>query len=1580
MANYTVHGVYLMGQLYGRDGSPCPGARYFPLPYETMVLPDSLWKEDKTYIKPDSVVAMVRAENPLAYSDKYGKLTFFNEDKQPVAAQVATGKTVTLTGSPVAVKQSSLGKTSQRNVLFFPSYMVPMFIGGEEEGKPWLPALYQKLKNQTQYFTTDITTLDPISERHLLLALPEGEALTELTKDSPYFEHYHHWLSTLGSEPLHILTVPQYYTIVVNFSSAKYVGATVTLSELPPGVVVMGTEKQSVSKVKLVNFMDMDGTDQPMYCATFWIESNILPTLDKLEQYCRIDINTATVNLKFTNEFSQKGLSTYSLKERVLHLPVKTIIGRCSLVNGDPISVEEALFNHVPAFYKDMTDRLNKQPYDLPEQVTASTAEQRPITAEMWHQLQSYKGFFEAGTAALENGPTWQMLSKLAHASLSEALANDNSDLARATLAAVGVTGASMEFVEAVADLKSKNPLVTQANLIRRALDQQAVSGIPFPNSARPFLTKLGAVGNTVLGLPLTALETVYNLTILSDSHQKATKADDAFLNDVTRYAVATISPSANKLLALKQDPDTLTQKEQDVMRALKQALAAMVVKDGNGDHNSASLPLNNTLLRLDSTTFGFDRATPNFKNANVEEAFQAIGKQLAKLSDPIDIQIAGHTCDIGSVEYNKKLSLARAESVKQSILATFKDAKLKAVWSQRIKVLGYGEDQPLVKNLDIASRRKNRRVDILLNFSSQFDYPACRSGMTLVEKSRKTSTASLMKMEEDIVNAAGSAFDLALLGVTPFFPPAGLLTATKQGLALASTILKEADNVSGVDKAKLSQALDQLYHADITLSSQLITESGIKTHQAVIMKAYLKRTLALNGLIRLIQQYQYDQVAGKINYVTSSGMVVERDTLSYKEYDISGYINAFLLNDDWEVENGLLGPVHLDKLWLENNGKNTDSPWQRTWAATLAQGRYVYARYNQSEDGKDEEALAQHHNRYFPIHHMLSESEARFKKLAATQRLTNLDSSVFKHIIISARSPGATSADSWQPFLDYYKGNGSCLSPYDHIRILVVLDKEKIAQGNDDNLFLLPIAARAISTGLTGGDWHFFDKVASETVEYASPLNKADLMKHEKNVLNKAEDTVLGAIIQPDFSFGVHQIMGTRPVADYDDDVLKSLFDESDQANSASKARVSGAMKYLSYFYQVGIPGQQKTDTHVTYREKSVSFFDLSRALFNLTLSPTREYEFTKDFVTRSPSVKGDQIFYEKSFLSIDSPGQKRQYPEIFDSPAIDFYLSQPGARNKENDENNQADPLSKHRRLTGEIENFNWNDVVVATVIARTKAVTTDKLKQQVNDTNCIPLPKAELQLARTILVTQKIPLADINCLYRLGRINVDKDNCTFIPAQYQDDTRPSKISSLQQAFARLTAAELKMKAVEEGLIPQLKKSVSTDIYANTVKLKYINALGVEVEGLTPLIYPSDLYAKKGGLTQVTSQFNKFCDFYLTLNGPEGSGLEGKSENIIIYGQPKSVPKNWYKTESKKAIAIANEQNQTNALIQGTDSSATDLGDYNISRLHTAATAGDIEPHNITRLMQWAKSNPNNMDDITDERVTIIEDWVGI
>ncbi len=70
-----------------------------------------------------------------------------------------------------------------------------------------------------------------------------------------------------------------------------------------------------------------------------------------------------------------------------------------------------------------------------------------------------------------------------------------------------------------------------------------------------------------------------------------------------------------------------------------------------------------------------------------------------------ISIEIAGHTDDQGSEEYNLDLSRRRAEAVLAYVVANGESP-------DRFVVIGYGETRPLVENTSAENRARNRRIE----------------------------------------------------------------------------------------------------------------------------------------------------------------------------------------------------------------------------------------------------------------------------------------------------------------------------------------------------------------------------------------------------------------------------------------------------------------------------------------------------------------------------------------------------------------------------------------------------------------------------------------------------------------------------------------------------------------------------------------------------------------------------------------------------------------------------------------------------------------------------------------------------
>lgn len=74
--------------------------------------------------------------------------------------------------------------------------------------------------------------------------------------------------------------------------------------------------------------------------------------------------------------------------------------------------------------------------------------------------------------------------------------------------------------------------------------------------------------------------------------------------------------------------------------------------------------------------------------------------------NDSIRVQVTGHTDNTGSLALNRRLSLARAQAVRQYLIS-------RGVAEDRLTARGLGPDQPVASNRTAEGRAQNRRVEL---------------------------------------------------------------------------------------------------------------------------------------------------------------------------------------------------------------------------------------------------------------------------------------------------------------------------------------------------------------------------------------------------------------------------------------------------------------------------------------------------------------------------------------------------------------------------------------------------------------------------------------------------------------------------------------------------------------------------------------------------------------------------------------------------------------------------------------------------------------------------------------------------
>jgi len=108
------------------------------------------------------------------------------------------------------------------------------------------------------------------------------------------------------------------------------------------------------------------------------------------------------------------------------------------------------------------------------------------------------------------------------------------------------------------------------------------------------------------------------------------------------------------------------------------------------------------TTIILRNIFFDFDKATLRPESKTELERVYTILTENPRMK----VRIAGHTDNIGSDEYNQRLSEARAKAVCEYLIS-------RGISIDRLSYIGYGESRPIDTNETSEGRQNNRRVEL---------------------------------------------------------------------------------------------------------------------------------------------------------------------------------------------------------------------------------------------------------------------------------------------------------------------------------------------------------------------------------------------------------------------------------------------------------------------------------------------------------------------------------------------------------------------------------------------------------------------------------------------------------------------------------------------------------------------------------------------------------------------------------------------------------------------------------------------------------------------------------------------------
>lgn len=100
-----------------------------------------------------------------------------------------------------------------------------------------------------------------------------------------------------------------------------------------------------------------------------------------------------------------------------------------------------------------------------------------------------------------------------------------------------------------------------------------------------------------------------------------------------------------------------------------------------------------------------------DFDKADIKPESEPAIKEIAKLlqeNTGLKLYVVGHTDNVGGLDYNMKLSKARADAVTKELVTKYK------ISPERLKAYGVGSLAPVASNKTDEGRAKNRRVELV--------------------------------------------------------------------------------------------------------------------------------------------------------------------------------------------------------------------------------------------------------------------------------------------------------------------------------------------------------------------------------------------------------------------------------------------------------------------------------------------------------------------------------------------------------------------------------------------------------------------------------------------------------------------------------------------------------------------------------------------------------------------------------------------------------------------------------------------------------------------------------------------------
>ena len=210
------------------------------------------------------------------------------------------------------------------------------------------------------------------------------------------------------------------------------------------------------------------------------------------------------------------------------------------------------------------------------------------------------------------------------------------------------------------------------------------------------------------------AKEALDKATKLHEGNESKSKVDHYALVSIKNTEIA---GTRHRLKQIEHATERAQEKRQQLILENKtSALKEARIEANNAKLEAIKLASQLDDLKAEQTERGIIMTMQNilfaFNSAELQPVGETVVSRIANYLNDYpnrNILIEGFTDNIGSEEYNLKLSRERGDSVKRSLIRY-------GVSPHRISIVGLGEAFPVASNSTEAGRQQNRRVEIVIS------------------------------------------------------------------------------------------------------------------------------------------------------------------------------------------------------------------------------------------------------------------------------------------------------------------------------------------------------------------------------------------------------------------------------------------------------------------------------------------------------------------------------------------------------------------------------------------------------------------------------------------------------------------------------------------------------------------------------------------------------------------------------------------------------------------------------------------------------------------------------------------------